>query len=152
MTNTIKSIYSKICFMLVLSTWLLLIGYQSVFMMIMIPISLLSIPYWASQLMIALLAGAMIVVLWRMYWKKLQYLDNEETINSNKVTIGLFLSTVALIAFPGVAAGPLIYASLSGNENMAVYAFYGMFGLPIFGILSLIGLALMHAGRPKLIQ
>lgn len=152
MTNTIKSIYAKGCCMLALSTWLLLIGYQVIFMMVMIPISLLSMPYWAPQLIIALLAGAMIVALWMMYWKKLQYLDDEETVNSNKVTIGIFLLTLALVAFPGAVAGQLIYAILSVNGGLAIYAFYGMFGLPIFGILSLIGLALVRTGRPKIIQ
>lgn len=144
-----KSFYGKACYMLALSTWLLLLGYQIIFIMVTIPASLISLSPASSQFVTVLMAALALIALWWTYWRKLEYLDDDETVNSNKLTVGIFLLTVSLIAFPGTAIGPVIYAYVSGKREMALLSFYGMIGLPFFVILSLIGFALIRSGRPK---
>lgn len=144
-----KSFYGKACYMLAFSTWILVLGYQVIFIVVMIPASLISLSPASSQFVTLLLLALALIALWWVYWGKLEYLDDDETVNSNKVTVGIFLLTVSLIAFPGTAIAPLAYAYVSGNKDMALFSLYGMLGFPIFVVLSLIGFALIRSGRPK---
>lgn len=135
--------------MLAISTWFMLLGHQIVLVTVMLPAAAISLSPSSTQLLALLVSVAFVLGLWFTYWKKLEYLDDGDTVNSNKVTVGIFFLTVALVAFPGTALGPLIYAWMSKDRGMALLSYYSMFGFPVFVILSLIGFSLIRSGKPR---
>jgi len=85
-------------------------------------------------------------------WPKTYFLREERVLNGNKATIGIFLLTLGLLAFPGTVVMPFAYAAWSGRPDYGMYAWYSLFGIPVFIVLSISGLALIASSRPKKTQ
>jgi hypothetical protein len=146
MTSSIKSIYGMVCAVLVSAVWALYFG-QSVFGMIFV--------FLPSKLGLALLVIfqlILVVIVARFVWPRVAHLAVESVVNSAKATVGIFLLTLALIAFPGTLIAPFIYAAISGNQNAAMYAWLSIIGVPIFAVVSAIGLVLIHKSRLRRID
>jgi hypothetical protein len=145
MITSIKSTYGRICVLLSIALWVGFFGYQA----IVIPLFLIA----SSKLGSIFSAGISILILgvFSAYvWPKTSYLQAEPIINSNKVTIGIFLLTIAFVAFPGSLLLPIFYAKWSGNSGAAILALYSIVCVPIFAILSIVGLLLVRSARPQI--
>jgi len=82
-------------------------------------------------------------------WPKTDYLREEKVLNGNKATIGIFVLTLGLLAFPGTVVVPFAYAAWSSRPDYSMYAWYSLFGIPVFIVLSIAGLTLLASARPK---
>lgn len=139
----IKSAYGRFCVLLAAGMWSAYLGLQ-----ILIPVTLLLPVKVGSALGIAfpllIFTASCIYV-----WPRTAYLRAENVVNSNKATIGIFLLTLALVAFPGSFVMPFAYAALSGRSETAMYAWFSIIGIPTFALLSIAGLALVKSAQPK---
>lgn len=146
MLTYIKSLYGMICVVLVAAMWALYFG-QSIFgvLFFFVPSNLRVIVSAVSQLTLV------VVVAW-LVWPRVAHLAVESVVNSAKATVGIFLLTLALIAFPGTFLIPFAYAALSGKSDAVMYAWFSIFGIPAFIVLSVIGLLLIHLSRPHRLQ
>ena len=141
MLTSIKSLYGMVCVVLVSAVWALYFG-QSVFGMLLI-----FAPRGLHFLLSALLQVVLVVVVAWLVWPRIAHLSVGSVVNSSKATVAIFLLTLALIAFPGTFLIPFAYAALSGKSNAMMYAWYSLFGIPVFTVLSVIGLVLVFQCR-----
>ncbi len=88
------------------------------------------------------------VAVTRWCWPRLAFLRDPKIVNGNKATVGMFCLFVALLAFPGTMVVPVIIASMANNSSLLALSYASFFGLPVFVLLSVIGLALVWACRP----
>ena len=141
-TNYIKSIYGRTCVVLALAIWLGYVTYTTLSMSFMMVPALRHLP---AILPLTLLCMAIMAI---YVWPRTSYLNEPATVNSGKATIGLFLLTIALIAFPGMQAIAYLLSSSNPGKGFAVAVLgYSLISLPIFIFCSLPGLALTWGAR-----
>ena len=143
MQNLIKSAFGRACVVLAATMWGAYFGQQIAFLLsIFLPAAIAPAFIIATPVLVFAVICAHI-------WPKTYYLREESVINGNKATIGIFLLTLGLIAFPGTVVIPFAYAAWSGRSENSMYAWYSLFGIPVFIVLSIAGLALVASVRPK---
>ena len=143
MLNIIKSVYGRACVVLVATIWGAYLGqHVALLFLIFLPVEL-------GQVFRIALPVLMFIAISVYIWPKTSYLREESVLNGNKATIGFFLLTFGLLAFPGTIVIPLAYAASSDRSEVSMYAWYSFFGLPVFVLLSIAGLALIASARPK---
>jgi hypothetical protein len=101
------------------------------------------VPGKAGITVFLVLQTAFALVIGWYVWSKTASLAVGEVVNSAKVTFGIFLLTLALIAFPGTLLAPFAFAAFSGNWNYLILMWAAVIGMPIFMALSAIGLIFM---------
>lgn len=143
MTSTIKSLYGKLCVLLATIVWVVYFGQH------VLSNFLAFVPGRAVRpVFMVFLVVLTIGVAWYV-WPKVAHLAIKEVVDSRKATIGIFLLTLALAAFPGTVILPFAYAAWSGRSEASLYAWYAVLGVPVFIVLSIIGLILTFGSRPK---
>lgn len=141
MLIALKSLYAKVCVVLVSAIWTLYVGQSA------IAVVLVFVPGTWRVALSVLLAVLLLVVTVKTIWSWLAHFAVESVINSTKVTVAILLLTLALFAFPGSFLIPLAYAAISGREGAALYAWFVVIGLPVFVVLSIAGLVLVYQSR-----
>ena len=143
MLTSIKSFYGKLCVLLATGVWVAYLGQQ------VLAILLIFVPGNAGRPIGSVLLVALILAAAWKVWPKVAHLAVEEVVNSKKATVGIFLLTLALVAFPGTVLLPLAYAAWSGHSEAKLLGWYALFGIPFFVVFSIIGLILTFGSRPQ---
>lgn len=146
MLTNIKSLYGRICVILVAAMWTLYFA-QSIVGMLLI----FAPPGW-RRVLSTTIAMLLVALVAKYLWPRVSHLGVESVVNSTKGTVAIFLLTVSLIAFPGTLLIPLAYASLTDRPNTLLYAWYSLFGVPLFIVLSIVGLVLVYNSRLRKVR
>lgn len=146
LTN-LKSWYAKSCALVAVLTWILFFGYSSLGSIVGTLATITGLSKDRSWSLVLVISGLALAYLCHLLWTKgLGHLEINEVVGSTKVTIGISILTLGLLAFPGTLVVPLVYASLSGDSDAAAGAYLSLIGFPIGALLSFPGLALIFTG------
>jgi hypothetical protein len=139
-----KIVFGKICFISALCTWASFFGLYFVDLPIARWLHELGLDRRTADLVSNLiLLTLMLLASWLVWVKYLKHLDESPAVDSRSVNMGILILAISLVSFPGTLIGPLLYTEITGDNSFAGLAYLSLMGMPIFGLLSLIGLCLL---------
>jgi hypothetical protein len=139
-----KIVFGKICFIGALCTWASFFGLYFVDLPIARWLHELGLDRRTADLVSNLnLLTLMLLASWLVWVKYLKHLDESPVVDSRSVNMGILILAISLVSFPGTLIGPLLYTEITGDNSFAGLAYMSLMGMPIFGLLSLIGLCLL---------